>query len=202
MKFFFVLPLTLLSIVSIAQNVPVKTEMQFEDLASSDDEMQDDQLFLQLSHLKKHPLDINSVNADELQSLFFLTDLQIIQLIRYRNLLGKFLHVYELQSVPSWDIHTIETALPFLTVGPSLTIKENFMSRWKGNHQLLFRLTRQLEKSKGFDTSLSTHFLGDRNHLYLRYNYQYKNLLYFGLTADKDPGENFFKGAIVPAHYI
>lgn len=195
MKNFFLLPLIFLSMVSVAQELPVKREQQLEDLASSDLEMQDDQLLLQLNYFKKHPLDINTVNADELQSLFFLTDLQIVQLIRYRNLLGKFLHMYELQSVPSWDIHTIETALPFLTVSPVMSIKENFLSRWKGDHQFLFRLTRQIEKSKGFDTSLNTHFLGDRNHLYFRYTYQYKNLLYLGVTADKDAGEIFFSGA-------
>ncbi|MGZ8537614.1 MAG: ComEA family DNA-binding protein [Flavisolibacter sp.] len=194
MKNLIFLPLTFLFTISFSQEVPIKTEQQLEDLASSDTEVQDDQFLLQLNYFKKHPIDINTVNADELQSLFFLTDLQIIQLIHYRNILGKFLHMYELQSVPSWDLRTIETALPFLTISPVMTAKENFLSRWNGDQQVLFRLTRQIEKSKGFDTSLNTHFLGDRNHLYFRYTYQYKNLLYFGLTADKDAGENFFKG--------
>src|SRR5689334_660444 len=108
MKNFIILPLIFLFAVSLSQQVPVKTEQQLEDLATSDNEIQDDQFLLQLNYFKKHPLDINSANAEELQSLFFLTDLQIVQLIRYRNILGKFLDVYELQSVPSWDLQTIE----------------------------------------------------------------------------------------------
>jgi len=38
-------------------------------------------------------------------------------------------------------------------------------------------------------------YLGSQDKVYLRYNYQYKNKLYYGFTAEKDDGEQFFKGA-------
>jgi hypothetical protein len=180
-----------------AQDIPPATQQQLENIAESNDEdPKDDNLLQQLDYFRKHPVNLNTATSEELQSLKVITDLQIGKLLRYRNLLGNFVSIYELQAVPTWDLATIRKILPFITVGNSVSVKENFLSRFrKGEQVLLFRATRVLQKSKGYDTSLSTHYLGDRNHLMFRYRYQYKDLLYFGLTGDKDAGEQFLKGA-------
>ena len=126
---------------------------------------------------------------------FFLTDLQIQSFIRYRNTLGNLISIYELQSVPGWDLPTIYKLLPFVTVEKKMILKEDILSRFKnGDNSLLLRGSRTMEKSKGYDQSLSNHYNKDRNHWLLRYRYQYKNLLQYGLTADKDAGEPFFNG--------
>jgi hypothetical protein len=187
-----------LSVHSAGQEVPVKTQQQLENLADAteDEDRQDDSYLLQLDHWRKHPVNLNTATTDELQLLRVLTDLQIYNLVRYRALLGKFIDICELQAVPAWDIATIHKVLPYITVGPAKTVKENFVSRFNGgDRSLLFRISRILEKSKGYITPLANHYLGDRNHLLLRYRYQYKNLLQYGFTADKDAGEQFFKGA-------
>jgi hypothetical protein len=72
-------------------------------------------------------------------------------------------------------------------------LKEDILSRFKnGDNSLLFRGSRILEKSKGYDQSLNNHYTSDRNHWLIRYRYQYKNLLQYGITADKDAGEPVF----------
>ena len=181
----------------MAQDLPPNTQQQLENTAdANEDENQDDDNFLQqLDYLKKHPVNINSATAEELQALRFLTDLQIGNLIRYRSLLGNLISIYELQSIPAWDLFTIKKILPYIIVGNSFSVRESFLSRFKGEQSFLFRISRTLEESKGYDAALSTYYLGDRNHLMFRYRYQYKDLLYFGLTGDKDAGEQFFKGA-------
>jgi hypothetical protein len=179
-----------------AQDLPPVTQQQLEELSDlKEEEQEDDQLVQQLDYFKKHQLDLNTATADELQAFSFLTDLQIASLIRYRTLLGKFISLYELQSVPAWDLGTIRRILPFIRLGNAVSIKENLLSRTGGDQSLLLRFTRVLEKSNGYDTSVHNHYLGDRNRLMFRYRYQYKNLLYFGITGDKDAGEQFFKGA-------
>lgn len=183
---------------AVAQDVPVKTQEQLENLADAteNEDQQDDSYWQQLNYLKQHPLNLNTATATDLQALRFLTDLQINNLLRYRNTLGKFIDVYELQAVPTLDIVTINKLLPYITLSAAIPLKENFLSRLKNGEQtVLFRLSRIIEKSKGYDTSLSNHYLGGRNHLLLRYRYQYKNLLQYGFVADKDAGEQFFKGA-------
>lgn len=197
MKIIFFISLSLLTFTAFPQDIPPVTQQQLENVAETNDEdTKDDNLLQQLDYFRKHPINLNAATAEELQALKFITDLQIGNFIRYRNLFGKFISIYELQAVPTWDLVTIRKILPYIIVGDAVSMKENFLSRFKnGDRVLLFRISRVLEKSRGYDTSLNNHYLGDRNHLMFRYRYQYKDLLYFGLTGDKDAGEQFFKGA-------
>ncbi len=186
------------SFAAIAQELPPATQQQLENAAEAlDDEAQKDDSFLQqLDYYTKHPINLNEARAEDLQPLRFLNDLQIQSIVRYRNLLGKFINIYELQAVPSLDLVSIKKILPYVYVGPAVSTIESLGSRFKdGDQYILFRLSRVFEKQKGYNTSLATHYSGDQNHLLLRYRYQYKDLLQFGLVADKDPGEQFFGGA-------
>ena len=183
---------------SFAQEIPVKTQQQLESLADAteDETQQDDSYLLQLDYVRKNPIDLNIATAGELQSLRLITDLQINNLIKYRNLLGRLIDIYELQAVPTWDINTINKLLPYVTLSSAIPVKENFISRFRnGDKTLLFRISRVVEKSKGYNTTLQNHYLGDRNHVLLRYRYQYKDVLQYGFVTDKDAGEQFFKGA-------
>jgi hypothetical protein len=180
-----------------SQDVPPITQQQLENVAeNNNDDPKDDNLLQQLDYFRKHPINLNTAAVEELQSLKIITDLQINNFIRYRIIFGSLINIYELQAVPTWDISTIKKILPYVFAGSTVSIKERLLSRFHGGDQsLLFRITRVLEKPNGYDTSLSNHYLGDRNHLLFRYRYQYKDLLYFGLTGDKDAGEQFFKGS-------
>jgi hypothetical protein len=53
-----------------------------------------------------------------------------------------------------------------------------------------------LQKSNGFirPDSIKNRYLGSSSRLFFRYKYVYRNLLQFGITGDKDAGEQFFKG--------
>ncbi|MBN8674828.1 MAG: helix-hairpin-helix domain-containing protein [Chitinophagales bacterium] len=180
-----------------AQEIPVNTEQQLENLTDADQaETEDDSYLQQLEYFRKNPVNLNSADANELKDLRVLTDLQIENLISYRRLFGKLISLYELQAVPAWDINTIKKLLPFITVTTNVTLTEQLSSRFKdGEHSLLFRLSQILEKSRGFDNaSTGTRYLGSPQRLFFRYRYSYKNLLQYGVVADKDAGEQFFKG--------
>ena len=191
---------TILCIVSTffcsAQEIPVKTEEQLEQLGEINEEStEDDHLLQQLEQFRKNRLDLNRATKDELIELKILNELQADHIILYRKLLGKFLDIHELQAVPSLDVPTIRRILPFIMVGPAVSVKENFFNRFRGDHSILVRWTRVIEKQAGYKTISTNRFLGDPNQLMFRYRYQYKDLLYFGLLGEKDAGEQFFKGA-------
>jgi hypothetical protein len=181
-----------------AQEIPVTTEQQLENLTDAEQaETEDDSYLQQLEYFRKNPINLNTADANELKDLRMLTDLQIENLVSYRRLFGKLISVYELQAVPAWDIMTIKKIVPFITVTTNVTLTKQLGSWFNdGEHSLLFRLTQVLEKAKGFDNaSAGTKYLGSPQRLFFRYRYSYKNLLQYGIVADKDAGEQFFKGA-------
>jgi hypothetical protein len=180
-----------------AQETPV-TEQQLENLTDADQSETEDDSFLQLlEQFKKNPVNLNTADENELKELKFLSGLQIANLISYRKLFGKFVSIYELQAIPSWDIQTIRKILPFVTIAEQITLTEVFKTRFRGgDNSFLLRLSQVIERSKGFDQSTgASKYLGSPQKVFFRYRYQYKNLLQYGLVGDKDAGEQFFKGA-------
>jgi hypothetical protein len=150
----------------------------------------------ELAQFRKNPVNLNTADENELKELRIITDLQIENLLSYRKLFGKLLSIYELQSVPTWDIFTIKKLLPFVTVATPISLSENIAARLKGgDNSFMLRYSQILERSVGFDkTTTGTQYLGSPQKLFFRYKYSYKNLLQYGLLGDKDAGEQFFRG--------
>ena len=197
MIFIFLFP-----VVATAQEtekIDETIEQQLENMAEANNaEPEDDANLQQLAYYKKHPLNINEAGVDELSALNILSGLQIEAFLYYRKLLGNLISQYELQAIPSWDIATIKKLLPFIEIRNDINLAEQLKDGWRGGDEtLLMRYGRVLEKSKGYDkpaTPGANYYLGSRDKLFLRYSYNYKNLLQWGLLADKDAGEQFFKG--------
>lgn len=186
------------STITFSQEIPVTTQQQLENQADADQgETEDDTYLLELEHFKKNPVNLNSADADELKQLRIITDLQIANLITYRNLFGKLISIYELQAVPAWDVLTIRKLVPFVTTATGLSLAEEARNRFRGGeHSLLLRVAQIIERSRGFSSSTSgTKYIGSPQKILFRYRYTYKNLLQFGIVGDKDAGEQFLKGA-------
>jgi hypothetical protein len=176
---------------------PSNAEQQLENLAQANDsESEDDSWLQELVHFRKNPINLNRAGEEDLIKLKILTDLQIANFIAYRRLLGRLLSIYELQAIPSWDVYTIKKILPFVVVANDSNAGEEMTRRLSGGeHSLLLRCSQVLNKSVGYTKKSSgTYYLGSPQKIFFRYRYQYKNLLQYGLTGDKDAGEQFFKG--------
>ncbi|MFT3933328.1 MAG: helix-hairpin-helix domain-containing protein [Chitinophagaceae bacterium] len=200
---FIICLLVMISFHLLAQEsgeISTDKEQQLENMAETTETTPvDDSYLQQLAFYKKHPLNINTATKDELAEFNLLTDPQIEQLLQYRSLLGKLITIYELQAVPGWDIVTIKNLLPFIEVADDSRLIERLKTRWKGGDKIfILRYGRVLEKSKGYDIPVDSgknYYLGSRDKIFLRYKYNYKNLLQWGILADKDAGEQFFRGA-------
>src|SRR4051794_11245847 len=149
----------------------------------------------QLEYFRKHPININATSAEELQQLKILTAPQLMSLVQYEKFAGKLIDIYELQAVPAFDRKTIMELLPYIRVGEALSLRESLAARLKGDQSILIRMSRVVQQAKGYQQAAANHYLGDPNHLLFQYRFQYKDLLYFGISADKDAGEQFFRGA-------
>lgn len=200
--------LTLLSLLfinldafgQVAEPVAPNTEQQLENITENneDQETEDDSYLQQMVQFIKHPIELNEADAADLNQLRVLTPIQIQNFILYRTLVGKLIGVYELQSVPGWTIEAIQKIRPYIIVSMHEPVKSTLRSRLKnGERIVLLRVSQVPERSKGYliDSATATNYYpGSPQKLLFRYKYNYKNLFQYGIVAEKDAGEQFFKG--------
>jgi len=185
--------------------VPFASQQIIEDLIeeiaqNTDEELDYTTLFNDLDDLLNNPLDINSATREDLEKLHILTDFQINNLISYRYKHGDLLTIYELQMIEGFTKDIIEKIMPFIRVGSlvysgSFPKKESFIH---GKSQLFIRGQQVIEEQKGFsepEDSADTRYSGSPLKLYFRYKYEYSDKLMWGVTAEKDAGEEFLKGS-------
>ena len=192
--------ISLHSFAQVTQPITPITEQQLESITENneDQETEDDSYLQQMIQFIKNPIELNDADVADLNQLRMLTPIQIQNFILYRNLVGKLIDVYELQAVPGWDIATIQKIRPYINVSMQVSAAAVLKTRLKnGDHILLLRLSQVPERSKGYliDSSAATNFYpGSPQKILFRYKYNYKNLLQYGIVAEKDAGEQFFKG--------
>ncbi|MEP7238018.1 MAG: helix-hairpin-helix domain-containing protein [Ferruginibacter sp.] len=184
----------------VTEPITPNTEQQLENITENNEDLEteDDSYLQQMVQFIKDPVNLNIADAAALNQLRILTPIQIQNFILYRNLVGKLVDIYELQAVPGWDIATIQKIRPYINVSLDILLASTLKSRLRnGDHSILIRASQVLERSKGYllDSASATNFYpGSPQKILVRYKYVYKNLFQFGIVAEKDAGEQFFKG--------
>ncbi len=177
------------------EELSAKTDMEFDF-----SELYDHFLFLY-----ENPININTASVEELRSLLFLNENQIIVLIEERDKRKGFQTIYELKDLDGFYINLVLDIKPFITF--EITNKKQKISLSNmlkyGKNQVIVRYGRVLEEQEGY-TPISEEelekypnrrYLGSKDKLYLRYRYHYSDKISFGILGDKDAGEEFFKGS-------
>ncbi|RYG05553.1 MAG: helix-hairpin-helix domain-containing protein [Chitinophagaceae bacterium] len=198
---FFILVLTQSNLY--AQNeemqVSLQEEIQLEaQVSESENSVDDDSYILQLGEFKKHKISVNTANEETLRELRILNDLQIRQLLIYRSLFGAFISLYELQAVPGLDVETLRRIKPYISLKDGADEFRKMKERLKGgSSDIMLRSSIVPEKVVGFLTNDSgeTKYEGKGAKIFLRYRYNFKNQLQYGIVGEKDPGEAFLKGS-------
>lgn len=183
------------SIESLIENFAeeIETETDFTEY------LEDFQFYLQ------NPMNINSPDYDVLKRVFGVSDYQAYQLKSYLTVSGEMQTLYELSAIKGFDRHTVFRLLPYIKVE---SIKNPYKINLKqvfkyGRNQLFVRYQEVLEEQLGYtpasDSLLlarpNARYLGSPYRVYTRYAFNYQNKIRFGITAEKDPGEEFFKGS-------
>ena len=174
----------------------VAEETQSEDADYSD-------LLAGLIYYKEHPINLNKTNKEELQALLLLNDIQINNLLTHLEKYGKLITIYELQTIDGFDLQTIRRLLPYIKVADNFSSAHfNLNEMFKnGQTDIVLRYGRVLEKQKGFTPidsaslykSPNSRYIGSPDKLYARYRFTYGTNVSWGITAEKDEGELFFK---------
>jgi hypothetical protein len=181
-------------------------EKRIEFLLENSEETEEDYttLFDRFLYFFDNPINLNNTNKQELQDLSLLNEIQINYLLEHIRLHGKLMALEELQSVEAFTLETIILIKPFVKVSyitdqVRLTWSELFKN---GKNSFFIRYQQILEEQEGYtsiDDSLlsakpNSRYLGSKGRVFSRYRFTYGNTLSIGITAEKDPGEEFFKG--------
>lgn len=167
-----------------------------ELLATSEEDLNYEELYEQLTHLLANPVDINKVTREQLRAIMILSEKDINEFIAYRDTFGPFLDVVELQAIPGWTVATVARVVPFVRVvdGTSRispeTAKNIFQEK---NAYLLARYERTLETRQAYrpESDSSQRYTGSPDKLYLRFRVSRAREFSLGFSAETDPGEPF-----------
>lgn len=189
----------------LAQDYPrqsIDLDLLVQELfAEQDDEsISYEDLYETLFQYYQRPVNLNRTTPEELASLYLLSRPQIVAFFNYLQENGELLSIYELQAVPGFDLATIYRLLPFVQV-PDAGLQSDARPLWQrmvgeDNNALILRYERTLQQRRGYtsvdSTSRSTtRYLGSPEKLYLRYRISHARDYSFGITAEKDAGEQF-----------
>ncbi len=151
-----------------------------------------------LEFYKKRPLNLNKANREDLEEFRLLTTIQINNLLNYRETAGELIAIQELQTIPSFDDESVQRILPYVTVGRD--IDDYNIPLWeamyKGSNEVYLRYRRTLEEKKGYikDDRGESKYSGNPDNIYIRFNHKYENRVSYGITLEKDAGEELFSG--------
>jgi hypothetical protein len=174
-------------------------------LEEAEEEIDYSDLLEELQFLIQNPINLNSARADDLRRLFLLNDIQINNLLSHISLFGNLISLYELQAIDGFDMETIQAIQPFVTVSEDVRRRLFSLANMgrEGSSQYFLRYQRLFEEQRGFspieeealEANPNARYLGSPYRLYTRYRFTYYNNVSLGFTAEKDPGEEFFRGS-------
>lgn len=157
-----------------------------------------------LNYYYEKPMNLNSARVEDLQELQLLTDVQISDLLLHREVHGKLISIYELQALRYWDMETIRLVLPFVRVDDKLDqvhvgLKEALQ---QGKFEAFFRYQSIPQNKSGYEDvpdsillNSNSYYHGNPDRYYTRLRFSYRTNFSIGVTAEKDPGEEFFRGS-------
>lgn len=153
-----------------------------------------EELYERLLLLYENPIDLNTANEEELMNLGLLSATQIDSFIQYQLENGRILTLYELQYIEEFDLATITSILPFVTLTnrskSDLPLLKRILA--ERNNYLIMRYERILEKKRGYGINEGddqSRYLGSADKTYLRYKVSKAGDFSFGFTTEKDAGE-------------
>lgn len=168
------------------------------NIENLDEETDASQIIEDLEYYAEHPININLTNAAELSKLYLLNDIQIKNLLNYTREFGPVYSIYELNTIDGFTPDLLNKLNLFIWFGPREETPERFSESFKyTDQQLLIRTLGTLQKARGYksDEEDKTAYEGNRFRYYSRYRFEASDRLSAGITAEKDPGEAFFKGS-------
>ena len=139
------------------------------------------------------PMNLNDT-VNLLPGIPFVGEMHRQYLLAYIHLYGELHTVDELYNIHGFDSLTVEMLRPIVVAEPmgsqpALTLK-NLLKYGRSN--LVTGVSGTVEQARGYRDTI---YEGNNLRTMWRYSYNYKDLIRFQLSGDKDPGEALFQGS-------
>lgn len=134
--------------------------------------------------LKSSPLDINTVNEEELSRIPMLSEYQIYQFVYYRIEHRAFHELSELKLVPGWSLSLIDLLRPVFTCHPKVDDTSLLGNTLYASHEATLFYGR-----RSYPSAEMKPLLGESDALRLSYSYTTPRRLSLFLAGEKDYGE-------------
>ncbi len=199
-KFFIFLFCCIGYIHAHSQDIPQELQLVLEQFLE-DQELEEfdiSDIIIRLESYHQNPLNINIAEYDEFKDLMLLSDLQIDNILNHRDIYGDFIRLEELQVIPNLDLETIKRLKPFVSVTDPNKFQNSILSMIsEGKNEIFIKSRTIVENQKGYleDENGITPYAGNNDRYFIRFRHNYENRLRYGLTLEKDPGEEFFRGS-------
>lgn len=170
-------------------------ESLLENIAENEQQEDDySELSEKLYFLKEHPFNLNTVTAEQLSELVFLSPLDTENLIRYRKENGPFTDIQELQLIDHFSWLLIERLLPFVFIEKPALLEKQQRSL-PARLEWMTSYGKILENQKGYQvTDTGRFYEGASYRLLSRLRYNDGSRISAGLIMEKDAGERFSFG--------
>lgn len=165
-------------------------ESLFEEILETDWNESMEQWRYQLEELAENPLSINNATRENLESIPFLSKNQTEAMSYYIYRYGPVVDLSELLLVDGIDQQTLRLLRPFICIGDSVkssTSQNSLKSALKYGKQEIRLSAGYTFKENNDNTDLQ--FEGNPVSTTIRYGFNYKDRVQFGLVMQKDPGE-------------
>jgi hypothetical protein len=174
-------------------------ESLIEVLSEESEEDADISLWLEELHfLAENPIDINLASEGELRRIPFLNEITAASILAHRERSGAFKSVFEVASVIGIGRDLAEKLSFFIVAGDDTAdLINSWKSSGRAQHQLLAKGWQSFPKQAGYlsQKGKPPAFQGEPQKIYTRYLFRQGTHLQVGVTGDRDPGEQFFKGS-------
>ena len=191
---FLLFLMTLLLICPIKASADTEWETWLEDLMQDGDysDAQYEEMYNSLSDMTQNKININHTTRQELESLPFLSEKQVMDIMEYLDRYHSMKSLNELMSIESIDYETRQILYEFLYVGesqshsfPSLST----LSKYGKNELSLYGKLPMYDRAG--DTA-DRGYLGYKYKYWTRYTFSYSDYVKAGFVVAQDAGEPFF----------
>ena len=172
---------------------------------NSDTEIDFTSFYEDMIYYSENPINLNKTTKEELEKLQFLSDIQVDNILHYLYRYAPLNTIYEMQLIDGLDMTDIRMLLPFVMLGEAGARKETLRLKdvFKyGKNELYLRLDRGLETKEGYrfipeeeqqaEEKNARKYVGDPFYNHIKYRFRYRDRIAFGVTAEKDAGEQFW----------
>lgn len=164
-----------------------------------EEEQSEEQLAIltqKLEQLRKKPIALNQAGEKGLSQIFFLTPLQVYDLLQHILKNGPLKEISELQIVRGFSPEFIRQISPYITCDQAEGKIPQFKDLLnKSDQELILRHTRIHQRKKGYTQKGKSYYSGSPDHLLLKYRLALEPGIKAMLLMEKDPGEQFLKNS-------